>query len=302
MSDVELRSKTELTSIVGTENIYVQEAGSPYTVKRLLLDTIKTWIAGTPVGTVIESASISAPYGYLACDGTAISRSTYSSLYNAMTVSKGTCTISIATPGVVTLSTHGLATGSNIELTTTGALPTGLTANTNYFVIYNDANSFWLATSFANALAGTKIATSGTQSGTHSLRFTPYGIDTSANFKVPNRIAVVGKGVGNQTINTRVKTGPVNLGSIIEDTGQGWQLGASADATGARDYFATTGSRDQYYNTTAGAANNTISQLATSLQGDVKMLKAMNDGTNGTPRTGAQTQDCTIGMNYFIKY
>lgn len=81
----------------------------------------------------------------------------------------GTFTITIASPGLVTKSAHGLSTGDILYLTTTGALPTGLSASTQYFVIKNDANTFWLATSYANALAGTKINTSGTQSGTHTL-------------------------------------------------------------------------------------------------------------------------------------
>jgi len=44
MPDVELRSKTELTSIVGTEKNYTQEAGSPFTVKWWSFNTLKTWI------------------------------------------------------------------------------------------------------------------------------------------------------------------------------------------------------------------------------------------------------------------
>ncbi len=79
-----------------------------------------------------------------------------------------TVTITIATPGVVSWTAHGRKTGDQIQFTTTGALPTGLTASTTYFVIKNDADSFWLATSRANAAAATKIATSGTQSGTHT--------------------------------------------------------------------------------------------------------------------------------------
>lgn len=81
----------------------------------------------------------------------------------------GTVTITIATPGVVSLTAHGLKTGDQVQITTTGALPTGLTASTTYFVIKNDADSFWLATTRANAAAGTKIGTSGSQSGTHTL-------------------------------------------------------------------------------------------------------------------------------------
>lgn len=77
-------------------------------------------------------------------------------------------TISIAAPGVVTWAGHGLQTGYQLQLTTTGALPTGLSASTTYYVIAVDANTFRLATSLANAAAGTAIATSGSQSGTHT--------------------------------------------------------------------------------------------------------------------------------------
>jgi len=44
MSDAELRSKAELTSIVGTEKNYTQEAGSPFTVKWWSFNTLRTWI------------------------------------------------------------------------------------------------------------------------------------------------------------------------------------------------------------------------------------------------------------------
>ena len=74
-------------------------------------------------------------------------------------------TISIATPGVVTWNNHGLQNGQKIQLTTTGALPTGLTASTTYFVANVSTNSFSLSTTLANAAAGTYIATTGSQSG-----------------------------------------------------------------------------------------------------------------------------------------
>lgn len=40
MSSAELRNKTELTTIAGTEWIYTQEAVSPYTVKKMAIDTL----------------------------------------------------------------------------------------------------------------------------------------------------------------------------------------------------------------------------------------------------------------------
>jgi hypothetical protein len=82
--------------------------------------------------------------------------------------------ITIATPGVCTSDSHGLETGDKVILQTTGALPTGLSVDTYYFVIegtYSDSSidpdTFKLASSLANALAGTAITTSGSQSGTH---------------------------------------------------------------------------------------------------------------------------------------
>jgi len=151
-----------------------------------------------PVGEVKAWPMKIAPTGFLLCDGSAISRSTYAALFAAIVPSVGAFSVSIATPAVVTLNGHGLETGDSVFLTTTGALPTGLTANTIYYAIKIDANTFNLATTFANANAGTKIATSGTQSGTHTLRFCPYGLgDASTTFNVPNlkgRV-IVGKSV-----------------------------------------------------------------------------------------------------------
>lgn len=83
--------------------------------------------------------------------------------------STSTVTITIASPGVVTWTSHGLKGGQKIQLTTTGTLPTGLTAATTYYVIPVNANTFQLATSYANAQAGTAINTTGSQSGTHTM-------------------------------------------------------------------------------------------------------------------------------------
>ena len=97
--------------------------------------------------------------------------------YDVTSYATSTVTITIATPGVISWTGHGLVSGQRLQLTTTGALPTGLTAATTYWVVFVDANSFSLATTLANAAAGTKITTSGSQSGTH----TATAIEISAN-------------------------------------------------------------------------------------------------------------------------
>lgn len=78
--------------------------------------------------------------------------------------SKSTVTISIASPGVVTWNSHGFSNGQPIALLITGALPTGLTAGTVYYVVSAATNTFQLAAT----VGGSAINTSGSQSGTHT--------------------------------------------------------------------------------------------------------------------------------------
>jgi len=73
-------------------------------------------------------------------------------------------TITIATPGVLTASVN-FANGDAIMLTTTGALPTGLTPGTVYYVVNASSGTCNLAAT----AGGTPITTSGSQSGTHTI-------------------------------------------------------------------------------------------------------------------------------------
>lgn len=89
--------------------------------------------------------------------------------YSVDSYATGNPTLTIATPCVVTLANHGLQIGDKCQLTTTGALPTGLAASTTYYVHVIDSNTFHLCTSLANVASATYIATSGSQSGVHSI-------------------------------------------------------------------------------------------------------------------------------------
>jgi hypothetical protein len=72
----------------------------------------------------------------------------------------------------ITIASHGLPLGLKGQLTTTGVLPGGLSGATDYFVIVVNANTIKLATSLANAQAGTAVdITSAAGGGTHT--FTP---------------------------------------------------------------------------------------------------------------------------------
>jgi formate dehydrogenase assembly factor FdhD len=80
----------------------------------------------------------------------------------------GTFTVTIASPGVFTKTGHGYSAGDIVVLTTTDALPTGLSANTNYYVI--SAGLTTDAFQVSATSGGSAINTSGSQSGTHSIR------------------------------------------------------------------------------------------------------------------------------------
>lgn len=71
----------------------------------------------------------------------------------------------------ITETAHGFTTGMKItELTTTGTLPAGLALSTVYYAIVVDADTIKLATSQANALAGTAVnITAAAGGGTHTV-------------------------------------------------------------------------------------------------------------------------------------
>lgn len=74
--------------------------------------------------------------------------------------------VSIATPAVITIA-NTFIVNQPVRFTTTGALPTGLTVNGQYFV---SATGLSAASFQVSATAsGASIATSGTQSGVHSV-------------------------------------------------------------------------------------------------------------------------------------
>lgn len=79
-----------------------------------------------------------------------------------------TVTMTIASPCVVTWNDHRFYQGQPVNFGTTGALPTGLTANTTYYVMSAGltTNTFQLA----STVTGAAINTSGSQSGVHTGR------------------------------------------------------------------------------------------------------------------------------------
>lgn len=80
--------------------------------------------------------------------------------------------VTVATD-TITEPNHYRVTGDRFHYTegTTGI--GGLTTDTTYYVIFVDTNNFQLATSFANAVAGTEITLTSQGSGTHQFQYAP---------------------------------------------------------------------------------------------------------------------------------
>jgi hypothetical protein len=78
-----------------------------------------------------------------------------------------TVTMDIATPCTVTYTGHGMAADSTFRFTTTGALPTGVSAETTYYVLAANltADTFRFSASYQ----GSAVNSSGSQSGVHSI-------------------------------------------------------------------------------------------------------------------------------------
>lgn len=79
----------------------------------------------------------------------------------------------------ITITAHGWSTGLEVQATSSGTLPTGISLATNYYVIRVDANTIQLAASLLDAQGGTEINFSADGSGTHTLTPT----DTAQDFQ-----------------------------------------------------------------------------------------------------------------------
>lgn len=77
-----------------------------------------------------------------------------------------TATVTIASPGVITCTAHGLTVGRRVGFTTTGSLPTGISPSTIYYV-QSVPTADTLTISATSG--GAAINTSGSQSGVHTL-------------------------------------------------------------------------------------------------------------------------------------
>jgi microcystin-dependent protein len=179
-------------------------AGQSYISDWYDLSVYRTDLQGTPTGTITMFGGSSAPSGWLLCDGTAVSRTTYASLFAVTSTTYGTgdgsttfnlpdlrsrtaigagtgtkiATFSSRASNVITVTgltnanNNEFQTGVLVRYSTSGSVITGLINNTDYYVVRVSNTTFSLATTRANAVAGTVITLTSDGSGTQTFTVT----------------------------------------------------------------------------------------------------------------------------------
>lgn len=145
--------------------------------------------------------------------------------------------------GNITESSHGYETGDVGQLTTSGSLPTGFSLSTNYYVIKIDTNTYRLATSLANAQAGTQVIPTAVGSGNQTFTLTTNTYVASKLAAAVNahstlsKIVVASYSGAVVTVTCRVKGVIGNFiqfsdnDSTITSSGSGYLAGGTGGAT-----------------------------------------------------------------------
>ena len=213
---------------------------------------------GRTIGEIIKLCTPVVPYGFLYCNGTAYSRTTYSSLFNAITfaftgnVSSGNATILSVSPDP---TASGIVAGMPISGTGIAAATTVLSFTSNTIVLSQVASG-----------NGTGAAIS----------VCPYGVgDMSSTFNVPDgrgRVLMgdgTGTGLTARMLGTITGTethqiGSANLPNHNHGVGTLVNDGGSAHSHGVGAYVNDGGSSHSHTHTTAAgnAHSHTISTAA----------------------------------------
>lgn len=240
---------------------------------------------GAPVGSFLDHGGKTAPTGYVTCNRQILSRTTYSALFAVRCAVLGTPTLTIATPCVVTLTSHGLVAGEGFFFQTTGALPTGVSVETQYFVLASGltANDF----QFATTPGGAAINTTGSQSGVHTLRWCPDGIPDASNFYAPDIRGISRVGAGTNATMTRANGTFFDGGAVGANRND--QLQGHIHSMGTFYAFSGFGGGSPAGTSPAGAFN--------PYTGGPE-----SDGSNGAPRIGNETRPAQQAVLVCIKY
>lgn len=227
--------------------------------------------------------------GRLKANGQGVSRTTYPILF-AYLVRSGTATFTNGSSNVG-MAAHNLSIGDPVKLFTAGTLPINFTAGThglptvgvNYFVkAVVDANTVTLSSS----VGGAAISAGSAGTGTHTWVNAPCGDgDGSTTFTVPDMRGNFARGWNDDASIDANRA----IGDVQADAFQGhfhsWSAG------GGRVYT------PDVNNGTAAATGSAVWGAVTGAVG-----APTTDGSNGTPRTAAETRPRNVSLMATIRY
>lgn len=259
-----------------------------------------------PAGAVQAFAMNSNPSGWLIANGDPVSRSQYAALFAALVTNAGfssqTFAVTIASPAVFTKASHGFSGGERLRLSTTGALPTGLNTLSDYFVEVINTNTFYLSTTSG----GTRINTSGTQSGTHSYIQSLYGLGNgSTTFNLPDLRGYFVRGANTNGDGIAAGAfGAKQAAAMLNHTHTGTTGNESTTHTHTHTQIGYVGS---YFSYASGAG---ASGVGTPIEGPVTIGSSgqstnhTHTVTTGNPSVGGgtETRPANIALLYCIKF
>lgn len=235
-----------------------------------------------PSGSITAYAGSASPSGWLLCDGSAVSRATYSTLYSALGgasspwgLGDGSTTFNVPDLRGNFLRGAGTQTRYTFTITSSSVTQGAVYSNNsqNFRVIATISSSTTLVTigSGAPLSSGTLTLVSGTGPATIS-----FSANTSTSY-----------------------TGTLGAGQSDQMQGHrhGIALKNNNNAVGNNIQLATSG------NTFVFSSDGTLGNVTTggTVNGDGNSKDPASDGTNGTPRTGLENRPVNISINYIIK-
>lgn len=131
------------------QNWYQERVNASFTAVAAVAASTTVPLRTMPRDFILDQFEVEAAGGYTADPA---------AYYDISVQQKPVSFTATAATDICAVTAHGYQTGNAVQVSNSGGgLPAGLAAVTTYFVIVVDANSFKLATTAANAIAGTAI-------------------------------------------------------------------------------------------------------------------------------------------------
>lgn len=201
----------------------------------------------------------------------------YTATYLPLVFADATFTADNAT-NRLTVTGHGLTTGDGpLQASNSGgALPTGISALTDYWVIVVDANTIQIATSLANAIAGTAVDFSTNGTGTHTLS------DTASTVTPAGAITVTATNPGDWFSLECLVPARWNVSQTHADPGVAADLTAIIVSQPAWYGLITLYNSDAYVKAAAAFIESDARRLYFAAMSESIAANVASDGTQGT--------------------